>query len=404
MSGSAGAGASSAARERWLARHPDPIVAAAVRSKLWRGLIQWKLGHAVEAIEKFSRTSTVSNRLIMRDGFNTLLTQPLEPWDLTKSRFVTSAYRELLLVQHSSRRCEKEALSSIAAIMRDLIVLVAVAGAGTHASASLFKEHVIYAFGGEVDDNLHAQLAHSYHHIMNHVPGAFESVSKYDSRRRRVRRPPDQPASDIEGDVGNDGMPDASRQRGSADSAQHWAGAVVSSQPMCVRTPEPEAPGLAELRKFMEADSSRLWQALHHEQVERGRLCDELGKMREELELEQAEVARLTATLHPGARTSALFVDRSATLEELDGSPKGLFDATFLSLLPSSFIPPPLLSFLIFPSHPFCPSSSLPHLPFTPPSSDLLIPGANRPGGARCRCSRWQLSHPWWRCGRRPSG
>ena len=356
MSGSAGAGASSAGRVRWLLRQPDPIVAAAVRSQRWRDLIQWKLGHAVEAIEKFSETPTVSNRLIMRDGFNTLLMHPHEPWDLTKSLFVTSSYRELLLVQQSSRRCEKKAIASIAAIMRDLIVLVAVAGAGSHACAILFKEHVVYAFGGEVDNHLHAQLAHSYHQIMNHVPGAFDSVSKYDRlRRARVRRPADQSASEIEGDVGNDGTLVASRQRGSADSVQHWAGAVESSQPMCVRTPEPEAPGLAELRKFMEADSIRLWQALQHEQVERGRLGDELGKMRDELELEQAEVARLTANLHPGARTLALFVDRSATLEELDGSPKGLGDPTLPSPPPSSsFLPPPLppLSH-IFPPHSF---------------------------------------------------
>ena len=353
MSGSAGAGASSAGRVRWLARQPDPIVAAAVRSQRWRDLIQWKLGHAVEAIETFSETSTVSNRLIMRDGFNTLLMHPHEPWDLTKSLFVTSSYRELLLVQQSSRRCEKKAIASIAAIMRDLIVLVAVAGAGSHACAILFKEHVVYAFGGEVDNHLHAQLAHSYHQIMIHVPGAFDSVSKYDRlRRARVRRPADQSASEIEGDVGNDGTLEASRQRGSAVSVQHWAVAVESSQPMCVRTPEPEAPGLAELRKFMEADSIRLWQALQHEQVERGRLGDELGKMRDELELEQAEVARLTANLHPGARTLALFVDRSATLEELDGSPKGLGDPT---------LPSPPLPLLLFP--PSSSSSSLPYLP-----------------------------------------
>ena len=321
MPGSAGANPTSAARDRWLARQPDPTVAAGVRAQRWLGLIQWKLGHAAEAL---GNLSTLADRLTMRDGFTTLWMRPDEPWDLTKSRVVTSAYSELLLVQQSCRRCEKQAFAPIAAIMRDLIVLVAIAGAGTHASAGLFQENVVLAFGGELDKDLQAQLMHSYHHLMNHVPGAFESRVSKDRRlrRARVRQLDDESASEIEGDGGNVGMREASRQRGSADSGQHLGGAV--DQPMCVRTLEPEVPGLADLRKFIEAESIRRWKALQHEQVERGRLGDELCKMRQELEHEQAEVARLTAKLDPGARTSALFGDTSATLEELEGFPEGL--------------------------------------------------------------------------------
>jgi len=67
MPGSAGANPTSAARDRWLARQPDPTVAAGVRAQRWLGLIQWKLGHAAEAL---GNLSTLADRLTMRDGFS----------------------------------------------------------------------------------------------------------------------------------------------------------------------------------------------------------------------------------------------------------------------------------------------------------------------------------------------
>ena len=375
MLGSAGANPTSAARDRWLARQPDPTVVAGVREQRWLGLIQWKLGHAAEAL---GNLSTLADRLTMRDGFTTLWMRPHEPWDLTKSRVLTSAYSELMVVQQSCRRREKQEFAPIAAIMRDLIVLAAIAGAGTHSSADLFKENVVLAFGGEPDKDLHAQLMHSYHHLMNHVPGAFESGVSKDRRlrRARVRQRDDESASD----GGNVGMREASRQLGSADSRQHLGGAV--DQPMRVRAPEPDVPGLADLRKFIEADSIRLWKALQHEQVERARLGDELCKMRQELEQEQAEVSRLTAKLDPGARTSALFGDTSATLEELEGFPECL---SFL-LSPSSALPLPsllllLLLLLLFRLPPPPLSSSFPpSIRSLPPSFLLLLGSPTAPG------------------------
>ncbi|CAK0903176.1 unnamed protein product, partial [Prorocentrum cordatum] len=207
---------------------------------------------------------------------------PGVPWDLAASRIVASAYEHTLLVQRRCRREDKQTIARIARCMRDVIVIAAISDAGGHRDQRNFKHALSEAFGRPLDNDLNAQMEHSYHQLTHGVPGAFVSGCKRGRlRRARVRQLADESSSEDEAEE-HDNTREASSNRESAESAQYVGGAADAAQPS-------RDPPDSELFRTFQAEAGRMWRAVEREEAERRRLEAELRAVQRKLEQEQAE-------------------------------------------------------------------------------------------------------------------
>ena len=113
----------------------------------------------------------------MRDWLTNAVMHPGVPWDLAASRIVASAYEHTLLVQRRCRHGEKQAIARIARCMRDVIVMAAISDAGGHRDQDTFKHALSEAFGRPLDNDLNAQMEHSYHQLTHGVPCAWSGCN-----------------------------------------------------------------------------------------------------------------------------------------------------------------------------------------------------------------------------------
>ncbi|CAK0871221.1 unnamed protein product, partial [Prorocentrum cordatum] len=176
--------------------------------------------------------------------------------------------------------------------MRDVVVMAAISDAGGHSNQDAFKLALSEAFGRRLDKDMGAQLEHSYHQLLHGIPGAFVSGCKRGRLRpARVRQPADESTSEAEVHECDLHQPRADV----AEAVQHAESTDGALPPAPDPRRESEVRGVPDLRRMLEVESARLWNAVERARAENGSLGMEVRDARGSLEHLQAERVHLVA-------------------------------------------------------------------------------------------------------------